>query len=302
MPITLEHVSYTYAPGTPFAADALQDVSLTVADGAFVGVMGRTGCGKSTLLQLIAGLLCPTSGRVLVDGADINAHSYDRTVLRSRLAVVFQFPEYQLFETTVERDVAFGLRHSGLSADEITARVRWALEKTGFSYESIRTQSPLALSGGEKRRVAIAGALAARPAILVFDEPIAGLDPLGRESFLALVTGLNAEGTTILMVSHNADCIAEYAQRVLVFDGGRLVLDGPPETVFSDAARAERLHIGLSGARHAAGLLHQAGIPVSGTTVRYAELLAGLTAALSGRCDAGAKAKTPACAKDGDGA
>ncbi len=274
MSITLEHVSYTYASGTPFQAEALQDVSLHIGAGELVGVMGQTGCGKSTLMQLIAGLLKPVSGQVLVNGEDINAPGYDRTILRKVLAVVFQFPEYQLFETTVERDVAFGLRHSGLDAKEIGERVRWALEETGFSFQEIRNQPPMALSGGEKRRVAIAGALAAKPEILVFDEPIAGLDPLGRAEFLTLIRRLNQSGVTILMISHNADCVAEVAKRVLVLDEGRLICDGPPEEVFFDAMSMEQLHIGVSAPRRVVERLRQGGIHAPKSIVRYDELLA----------------------------
>ena len=273
MPIALERVSHTYAQGTPFAQEALAGISLEIDRGELVGIMGRTGCGKTTLVQLMAGLLKPTAGRVLVNGKDVNAPGYDRAELRRALAMVFQFPEYQLFETTVERDVAFGLRHLGLSEGEKEERVRWALEKTGFSFQDIRGQSPMALSGGEKRRVAIAGALAVKPEILVFDEPIAGLDPLGREAFLTLIRQLNRQGTTILMVSHSADSIAETVRRVLVLNGGRLVRDGAPEEVFCDVTAMEALRVGVSGPRRVAELLRQAGVDAPKNIVRYQQLL-----------------------------
>lgn len=282
MPLAVERLCYTYAPGTPFAESALTDVTLAIQDGDFVGVMGRTGCGKTTFIHLLAGLLTPDSGRVLLDGADINAADFDRHVLRGALGVVFQYPEYQLFETTVGRDVAFGLRHMGLTKEQTHQSVCEALETVGLDVERVMEQSPMALSGGEKRLVAIAGVLAAKPRFLVFDEPIAGLDPLGRESFLRLVARLNAAGTTVVMVSHNAESIAEYAKRVLVFDAGRLVMDGTPREAFMDVARMTRLHIGVSEPRRVAHLLMERGFAIARDVVRYDELLAALQNRLKG--------------------
>lgn len=153
MPITVTNLTYVYGAGTPFETTALRDVSVTVENGSFVGILGRTGCGKSTLIQIMAGLLTPTAGTVILDGQDIHARRYDRSILRRKVGIVFQYPECQLFETTVEKDVAFGLKHSGLSAAEKQARVRWALETVGFSFEKVHDQPPMGLSGGEKRRV-----------------------------------------------------------------------------------------------------------------------------------------------------
>ena len=234
MPITVTNLTCVYGAGTPFETTALRDVSVTVENGSFVGILGRTGCGKSTLIQIMADLLTPTAGTVMLDGQDIHARRYDRSILRRKVGIVFQYPECQLFETTVEKDVAFGLKHSGLSAAEKQARVRWALETVGISFEKIHDQPPMGLSGGEKRRVAIAGVLATRPEYLILDEPIAGLDPLGREAFLQLITELNRDGMTILMVSHNADCLGAYAQRLLVLEGGQLMRDGTPEEIYAD--------------------------------------------------------------------
>lgn len=231
MPIEVKHLSYTYDTGSAQAVHALQDVSFRIEDGSFVGIMGRTGCGKSTLIQLIAGLIPPTSGCVLLDGADIGDKRFDRSFLRSSVGIVFQQPEFQLFETTVEKDVAFSLKHSGLTRDAVRLRVRQALELMGFDYEAIRGESPLALSGGEKRRIAIAGVLAAEPRILIFDEPIAGLDPRGREEFLALTDRLHRSGKTVLMVSHNAAALAEHADRILVLDNGKLTADASPAEI-----------------------------------------------------------------------
>ncbi|MEG1720305.1 MAG: ATP-binding cassette domain-containing protein [Pseudoflavonifractor sp.] len=282
MPMILDKVSFAYEAGTAYEVQALDEVSLTIGDGEFVGIMGGTGCGKSTLIRLMAGLMVPSAGRVLLDGADVNAKGYPRALLRKSLGILFQNPEYQLFETSVERDVAFGLKESGLSREETALRVRQALEQVGFDYGQIREQSPLALSGGEKRRVAIAGVLVSRPKILIFDEPIAGLDPMGRRAFLDLVRELNGAGTTIIIVSHNADCLSEYAGRILVLQGGQLALDGPPELVFSDLTRTKQLSICAGQARLIADLLARRGMPIPSGTTRYSALLAAVKQALNG--------------------
>lgn len=276
MSIELRNVSYTYAPGTAYAAGALRNVSLSVEDGEFLGIMGRTGCGKSTLIQLIAGLLTPEQGQVLVDGEDINSRTFDRVRLRRRVGVVFQHPEHQLFETTVEKDVSFGLKSFGWSEEQRTEAVREALEAVGFEYEEVRKQSPLQFSGGEKRRIAIAGVLAAKPGILILDEPIAGLDPLGREAFLSLMDRLNRQGTTILMISHNADAIAEHASRVIVLEEGAILRDQPTGTLFSDQAFLQSHGIGTSQSGVIAELLRKRGIELGADTVRYDQLLSRL--------------------------
>ncbi|MDD3242476.1 MAG: ATP-binding cassette domain-containing protein [Eubacteriales bacterium] len=276
MPFCLEEVSFTYAAGTPLAVQALRGVSLRMEAGEVLGVMGHTGCGKSTLIQLLAGLLVPTHGRVLLDGQDINAPGCDRAALRARVGLVFQYPECQLFEITVAKDVTFGLKHSGLSPAQKEERVRAALETVGFSYERMGAQSPLALSGGEKRRVAIAGVLAARPEILIFDEPIAGLDPMGRERFLALVRRLNAQGTSIVLVSHNADALAQCADRLLVLKDGCVALEGTAEQVFADVEAARRLQVDVSTPRALGQMLTQRGVAVPAGAVTYEGLLSVL--------------------------
>lgn len=284
MPITLENVSYTYAPGTAFETAALSSVSLTVEEGEFVGIVGHTGCGKSTLVQLMAGLLRPTSGRVLLDGEDINHKGYHRDALRRKVGLLFQFPECQLFETTVARDVAFGLKHLPLPAGEKEARVRWAVEIAGFSFDQVREQSPLRLSGGEKRRVAIAGVLAAKPQILILDEPVASLDPLGRKEFMELISRLNRDGTTIIMISHNADILGEYAQRILVLDQGRLCIDAPVKETFQDVERLEAYNLAVSQPRQIARMLQQKGLPFPQDIIRYKELLGAIKTLVESRC------------------
>ncbi len=285
MPIEVRNVSCRYGEGTPLEVRALRDISFRVEDGEFVGIMGHTGCGKSTLIQLIAGLLTPGEGQILIDGEDINEPGYDREALRGKLGIVFQYPESQLFETTVEKDVAFALKHLSLSRAEKAERVRWALEAVGFEPEwessekrrlpkqRLLQKSPLSLSGGEKRRVAMAGVLAARPRILLFDEPIAGLDPLGREGFLELADRLRRQGTTILMISHNADALCGYADRILVLDGGRLAAEGTPEEIFGDLQRAEALHIGAGEVRRIARALYERGLLQDSSITKYDVLL-----------------------------
>lgn len=273
MSIVLENVSYVYAPKTPFETTALHDISLTVEDGEFIGIMGHTGCGKSTLIQLMGGLMVPTSGRILLDGRDINEKSYDRDELRKKIGIVFQYPEYQLFEQTVEKDVAFGLKYSKLSKAAVKEQVRWALEMVGFHFNAVRNLSPLGLSGGEKRKVAIAGVLAAKPKILILDEPIAGLDPFSRDSFLLLMEQLNKIGTTIIMVSHNADALGEYAHRILIINQGEQIMDGTTQDIFYDVDRMERLNLGVSQSRKIAELLGKKGIEFPQKITKYSELI-----------------------------
>ncbi len=273
MSIELKNISYIYAPNTAYAAHALRNVSLRIEDGEFVGIMGQTGCGKSTLIQIIDGLLAPTSGQVFIDGKDINASDYDRNILRQSVGMVFQYPECQLFETTVERDVAFGLKNFGWSKEKVREAVKSALEKVGFDYEKVKGLSPLGFSGGEKRRLAIAGILAAAPKILILDEPIAGLDPLGREAFLKLMTDLNHLGVTIIMVSHNADALAEYAERIIVLKDGELLRDGSAKEVFADYNMLKENGLGVGQAREITELLRNRGFDVPKDTIGYLELL-----------------------------
>lgn len=276
MPITIENASYIYSKGTPLETEALKNVSLTIDNGEFVGIIGHTGCGKSTLIQLMVGLLTPSEGRILLDGKDINARSYDRKELRRKVGIVFQYPEYQLFETTVERDVMFGLKRLGLTKDETLERVSWALETLGFNFNKIRDISPLSLSGGEKRRVAIAGVLAVQPEVLILDEPIAGLDPLGREEFLKLTDELNAAGTSIIMISHNSDALAEHANRIIALENGRLAMDGAANELLGKVQRLKEMQLGISQAAMIAELMRERGASIPQDVYRYDELITQL--------------------------
>ncbi|MEW6243242.1 MAG: energy-coupling factor transporter ATPase [Bacillota bacterium] len=232
MSIIVENVSYTYMPGTTFAVSALDNVSLTIQDGEFVGIIGPTGSGKSTLVQHLNGLLRPTSGRVIVDGIDLSAKRVDLKKVRRHVGVIFQYPEHQLFEETVYKDIAFGPKNLGVSDDEIERRVYEAIAQVGLGKE-ILGRSPFELSGGQMRRVAIAGVLAMKPTTLVLDEPAAGLDPQGRDEILSHVRDLHQQGNlTVILVSHSMEDVARLVSRVIVMDKGRIFLEGTPREVF----------------------------------------------------------------------
>ncbi len=272
MPVELEHLTYTYMPGTPFEAKAVDDISLRLEDGEFAGVIGHTGSGKTTLISMIAGLLKPTFGRVLLDGEDIGAKGYDRKKLRRHIGVVFQYPEYQLFEETVVKDIAYGPRRVGVAEEEIDDRVRHAMELMELDYGGIGNLSPFELSGGQKRRVAIAGVLASRPKMLILDEPVAGLDPQGRKHLMRLITSLNAEGATILMITHSMDDLAENANRVLVLSGAKLIMDATPSDIFSRETELRKIGLDLPAVVKIASALRARGKDVPSGVVRLDQL------------------------------
>lgn len=247
MSLEVKHVFYTYQEGFPTESHALQDICLTVNEGEFLGIVGHTGSGKSTLIQHLNGLLKPSRGDVLVDGLNINQKEAKGKLkeLRMKVGIVFQYPEYQLFEETVEQDIAFGPRNLGLNDTEIRQRVQDAMALLKLDYASLRKQSPFDLSGGQKRKVAIAGVLAMQPKYLVLDEPTAGLDPKGREEFLEEIATLHRKGMTIVMVSHSMDDVARYAQRMVVLDHGQIRLQGTPREVFSNHAELEAIGVGV---------------------------------------------------------
>ena len=219
MSIVIEHLNYIYMQGGPYETRALDDVSLTIHDGEFIGLIGHTGSGKSTLVQHLNGLILPTSGKITVDGMDLAEKGTDRRAIRRRVGLVFQYPENQLFEETVAKDIAFGPKNLGLDEAEIDRRVRTAMRRVALDYDKLAQRSVFELSGGQMRRVAIAGVLAMEPQTLVLDEPCAGLDPRGREEILGLISDLHREsGATIVMVSHSMDDVAALAERVIVMN------------------------------------------------------------------------------------
>lgn len=233
MPIEAVRLTHCYSEGSALKTVALNDVSFRVEDGEFIGIIGHTGSGKSTLVQHLNGLLKPTSGQVLIDGQDLNGDHVDRRALRRRIGLVFQYPEYQLFEETVARDIAFGPKNQGLSAAEIDERVRYAMDCVHMDYDRYAEKSPFELSGGQMRRTAIAGVLAMRPSVLILDEPTAGLDPKGRDTILTMLEELHArEHVTMLMVSHSMDDIARLADRLLVMSEGKIIASGTPREIF----------------------------------------------------------------------
>jgi len=263
VPVALERVTYVYQAGAPWAVTALDDVSLAIDDGEAVGLIGPTGSGKSTLVQHLAGLLKPTSGRVLLDGQDLWAAGVDRRTLRLRIGLVFQYPEHQLFEETVRADVAYGPRNLGLPADEVDRRVARALSRVGLG-DAILDRSPFELSGGQMRRVAIAGVLAMEPRVLILDEPTAGLDPRGREEIMHFIRELHRrDGLTVIMVSHQMEEVARLARRVVVMDGGRVLLDGDVRSVYTHVEELERLHLEAPLPTRLAARLADRGWPIA---------------------------------------
>ena len=233
--LEIQNLSHIYSSGTPFEHKALDNVSLYVERGEFIGIIGHTGSGKSTLMQHMNGLLKPTSGKILLDGVDIWTDKKTTRQARFRVGLVFQYPEYQLFEETVYKDIAFGPKNMKLDAREVDRRVREAAGFVGLTEEQLN-KSPFDLSGGQKRRVAIAGVIAMEPEILILDEPTAGLDPVGREEILQNIQDYRkAKNATIMMVSHSMNDMARLADRLLVMNGSRLVMDGTPDEVFRDA-------------------------------------------------------------------
>jgi len=243
MLIQVEDLVHTYAPGTPLAHTALREVSVEIGAGERVGILGPTGSGKSTLVQHLAGLLTPTAGRVLLDGVAAHARTAESRAQRLRIGLAFQYPEAQIFEQTVSREVAFGPRNLGLAAAEVAARTRWALEMVGLDVERMGKRVPFTLSGGEMRRVALASILSMRPEVLILDEPTAGLDPQGRRDLLNRVQKWQASpeqsrgektAMTLIMVSHNLDDLARVVDRVVILRAGEVVADGPAGQVLSD--------------------------------------------------------------------
>lgn len=259
MPIEIKHLDHIYMPGSPFETKALDDVTLTIGDGEFVGLIGHTGSGKSTLVQHLNGLMKPDHGSVIVDGMDVSDKNTDLREIRRRVGLVFQYPEHQLFEETVRKDVSFGPRNLGCSEQEIEERVVKACHQVGLGDEKL-DMSPFDLSGGNKRRVAIAGVLAMRPRVLVLDEPTAGLDPRGRNELLELIRRLHdEEGNTIVMVSHSMDDISALAQRIIVMNEGRVAMDGTPREVFAHPQELVDMHLGVPAAAQLAMELRKRG-------------------------------------------
>ena len=270
--IDVKNVSYTYMSGGPFETAALKNVSLSLTDGAFIGLMGHTGSGKSTLVQIIGGLEKPTEGSVVIDGQTLHSKECDMRAMRFKIGLVMQYPEYQLFEETVYADIAFGPKNMGLSKDEIDARVRRAAGFVGIS-EAELAKSPFDLSGGQKRRAAIAGVIAMEPDVLILDEPTAGLDPAGRESILKNIRDYQAaQQAAVVMVSHSMEEIASNVDRLIVMEKGTAVMTGAPSEVFSHAAELVSMGLNVPCMTQVLLRLQQLGVnvPASAYTVEQA--------------------------------
>lgn len=277
-------LTYVYGAGTPFERTALDHVNIQIGQGEILGIIGHTGSGKSTLIQHLNGLLKPTSGEVLLDGKSIwtkNGRCERET--RFRVGLVFQYPEYQLFEETIEKDIAFGPRNMGLSEEEIAARVRHAMAVVGLAPE-LATKSPFALSGGQKRRVAIGGVLAMRPDVLVLDEPTAGLDPSGRDEILGYVREYHRQtGATVLLVMHSMEDVARVADRMLVMRDARVMLTGTPREVFAHAEEITAAGLDVPEITKVMRELHRRGVPIDPTIYTVEQALAAIRALKEGK-------------------
>ncbi len=263
MSITVTDLDYTYMAGTPYEKVALKDINISFEEGSFIGIIGHTGSGKSTLIQHLNGLLKPQKGKVMVDGQDIWEKGYKRSAIRQKIGLVFQYPEHQLFEETVLKEIAFGPANMGLEEQRLESRVKWALELVGLPYSKIKDLSPFDLSGGQRRRLAIAGVLAMRPKYLVLDEPTAGLDPKGKKEILDQVRHLHKEhNITIILVSHSMEDVARLADRVVVMDKGRIDFSGTPREVFNQGLRLKEIGLGLPSVASLMVRLKEKGWPI----------------------------------------
>lgn len=271
MEIRIEHLNYIYGLGTSYEKKALDDISLTIRSGEFIGIIGHTGSGKSTLIQHLNGLNRASSGQIFVDGKKIYEDGYPMRQLRFRVGLVFQYPEYQIFETTVLKDICFGPKNQGLSEEEAGGRARAAMRMVGLD-ESYENKSPFELSGGQKRRVAIAGILAMNPEVLVLDEPTAGLDPKGRDDILGVLKQLHQEsGITVVLVSHSMEDVANYASRIIVLDKGKVLYDDIPARVFSHVEELESIGLAAPQVTYVMRALRRMGWDVSQDVTTQAE-------------------------------
>ena len=269
----IEALRHVYSAGTPFEKLAIGDIDVTIPRGQLVGIIGHTGSGKSTFIQHLNALLTPSSGKVLLDGHNINADKASRWNVKFRVGLVFQYPEYQLFEETVYKDIAFGPRNAKLTDAEVDERVREAAGFVGIG-EELFEESPLELSGGQKRRIAIAGVIAMRPELLILDEPTAGLDPAGCQQILDNICDYRAKtGAAVIIVSHNMDDVARMAERILVFNEGKLVMDGTPDEIFSRPEELIRIGLSVPHATEIALEMKLQGLDLGGSIYTHEQLI-----------------------------
>ena len=264
MSIKIENLTYVYMPKTPFEKKALDNVSLEIEDGEFLAVIGHTGSGKSTLIQHLNGLLKPASGKIYVDGTDITDKDTKLVDIRKKVGLVFQYPEYQLFEETIAKDIAYGPTNLGLNEDEILRRVKKSMKMVGLDYDEYKDISPFELSGGQKRRVAIAGVIAMEPNVLILDEPTAGLDPAGRDDILEQIKFLHEKyNMTIILVSHSMEDVGKLAEKIIVMNDGHIELQGKPKEVFREIDTLERIGLAVPQVTYLMRALKRKGFNVS---------------------------------------
>lgn len=285
MSVIVKNLTYIYDEGMPFASKAIDDISFEIKDNDFVGLIGHTGSGKSTLIQHLNGLLKPSSGEIIVNGFNITDKDLNLTEIRKRVGIVFQYPEYQLFEETVEKDIAFGPGNLGLDEEEISKRVRKSMEAVGLDYETYKDKSPFDLSGGQKRRVAIAGVIAMNPEVLILDEPTAGLDPGGRDEIFNLIKKLHRDNNiTIILSSHSMDDMAKLAQTIIVMNHGKIEFMGTPIEVFtSHAARLREIGLDVPQVLELATKLRNKGFDIRPDVLTVEEIKDEILKVMRGR-------------------
>lgn len=285
MSMVFDHMSFYYNKGQKDEVQALDSITMTIEKHEYVGLIGHTGSGKSTLVQHMNGLIIPQEGTLTVDSITTSDPKASLRTLRQRVGLVFQYPEDQLFEETIFKDIAFGPKNLKLPESEITERVRWAMEAVGLNYDTMRDESPFEISGGQKRRVAIAGVLALRPSYLILDEPTAGLDPHGRDEILKTVRKLYDDNPdmTIILVTHSMEDIAEQANRIIVVDKGRLVMDGTPHAIFSRRKELEAIGLTVPQVTQLMQRLREAGLALDDSAITVEEAVTALSAYLNGK-------------------
>lgn len=263
MSVEIKNLVHVYNPGSPFESTALNDVNLHIDEGEFIGLIGHTGSGKSTLIQHLNALLKPSAGKIFIDDLDITEKSTSLIDVRKKVGLVFQYPEYQLFEETVYKDIAFGPSNLGLDEKEIDIRVREAMEITGLDVELLKDRSPFELSGGQRRRVAIAGVIAMKPSLLILDEPTAGLDPRGRDEILSEIKAIHQKNkNTIILVSHSMEDISRHVDRIIVMNRGQIELSGIPSEIFAHEKRLREIGLGVPKVVELAAMLREKGLDI----------------------------------------
>ena len=286
MPIKIENLTHIYMKDTVFQHIALEDITMAIEDGEFLGLIGHTGSGKSTLIQHLNGLLKPTSGKILLDDVDINSKEASLKTVRQKVGLVFQYPEHQLFEETVYKDIAFGPKNLGLDNKEIEKRVKSSLEMVGLNYNEIKESSPFDLSGGQKRRIAIAGVIAMKPKVLILDEPTAGLDPRGRDEILNQIKELHKkEKMTVILVSHSMEDIAKLVDKIIVMNKGKIMLMDTPDKVFKEIKLLENVGLGVPQVSYLMRELKEKGFPLK-DAISTAEAKDMILKVLRGKKDA----------------